>query len=183
MEKVQFTYTVEVEDWLAFNQHHARSLASVRRSRKLLQILFPVLFVLLAFMALLAGDLGTAVFMTVLAALWLFGLQKFLAWITQKRLKNIIAGGKNSWLGLYEASITPEAFFSKSRAGEGKYYWHAMEQILTTDDYIFIYVTPLSAVIIPKRTYNGDMPFDKLAAQMQSYFQAAENTVSGESGG
>lgn len=183
MEKAQFTYTLEVEDWLAFNQYHARNLASVRRSRQLLQILFPILFVLLAFLALLAGDLGTAVFMAVVAALWLFGLQKFLAWLTQRRLKKIIAGGKNSWLGLYEAAIIPEAFFSKSGTGEGKYYWRAMEQIVPTDDYIFIYVTPLSAVIIPKRTYNGDMPFDKLAAQMQSYFQAAENTVSGESSG
>jgi hypothetical protein len=173
MEKAQFTYTLEVEDWLAFNQYHAQNFAAIRRNRKILQIVFALIFILLSGLYLLSGSLFMAAFWGVMAVLWLFGLQKFVDWSMKKRLLKALAGGKNSWLGLYEASITPEAFFSKSRTGEGKYYWQAMEQIVSTDDYIFIYVTPLSAVIIPKRTYSGDMPFDKLAAQMQSYFQAA----------
>lgn len=174
MEDTKITYTLEFEDWVAFNQHHNQNWPYARRVRWLIRILLSLVFVILALLYLVLGDMILFFFFVLMALVWFFGLPWLFDFSIRQRLKKLIAGGKNMWLGRHEMTISPDMFSSKNDTGEGKYNWQTVEKIDVTKDYIFIYVTPVSALIIPGRSFKGEISFTELARLSQKYFQASE---------
>lgn len=99
--------------------------------------------------------------------------------IGSNSVKRSYLEGQN--IGLFDSrkiSLTPEKILIASAYGESSINWRTVEKILENDKFIFIYITSVSAFIIPKQSFAGAMA-DDFMRQARQYLEDAKK----ESGG
>jgi hypothetical protein len=74
-------------------------------------------------------------------------------WIMRKLLAE---GSNRTILGWCEVSLTGNRLFVKRELLDGSFELRAIEKVATTDDYAFVYVSSVSAVVIPLRLFPED---------------------------
>lgn len=53
-------------------------------------------------------------------------------------------------------SISKEGLLEKSSIGESKVKWNQVDKVEETEEYIYIYISSISAHIIPKRVFRDE---------------------------
>jgi len=91
--------------------------------------------------------------------------------------------GRNaSLLGPRTVTISPEGVAEKTEVSESNYRWSTVERICTTDDYAFLYVSALSALIVPKRAFSAPSEFAAFVSEARKYADMAKQTITASSG-
>ena len=168
MSQLSLKYTVSNDDLVAFNEEYFFNSETIRRrfQKERAVVLGTFIFAGLAF-ALLAINEDSASKSNYWAGLFIFflclvpGLLIF-ALIPRTTLKSIranansiYASGKNLTLvGQQELLLSPDSAVVRNEFYEAKYNWQVIEKMEETNDYIFLYVSSVSALIIPKRAIN-----------------------------
>ena len=96
----------------------------------------------------------------------------------RKRTKNELirqyGEGKNGVIGKHEFSITKERIKDITEAGEQTMRWDVIDNVIETDQHLFIAFHALSeAYIIPRRAFEHDADFIQFAETARMYHQAA----------
>ncbi|MTK11455.1 MAG: YcxB family protein, partial [Clostridiaceae bacterium] len=87
---------------------------------------------------------------TIYAVLRTIFYPKFFKNRMSKRLLKMVNEGKNmDMLGNRKLSLTEEGIINITKVSESKTRWDAIESIEETEKYIFIYISSVSAYIIP----------------------------------
>ena len=82
--------------------------------------------------------------------------------------------GKNGFIGKHAVSITPDKFYDITEVDEVSVHWDGIEQVATTDQYLFIIRRPnLTAFVVPKKAFADDAFFREFAETAKKYHQAA----------
>jgi hypothetical protein len=82
--------------------------------------------------------------------------------------------GRNDVVGKHLFSITVERIKDITEMGEQVTPWDVIENIVTTDHYLFIIIRDSSnAYIVPRRTFINDSSFMKFAETARTYQQSA----------
>lgn len=111
-----------------------------------------------------------------MAAVYCVIIHYLFRWLADSTVRFMYRAGKNKGvLGLHEIEIDPQGLTERTDVNDSKYTWHGVETIAETDDYLFIYITTMTAHIIPKhRVIHGDLP--TFTARTKEYWLAAHST-------
>jgi hypothetical protein len=171
---------LELDDWMNFSIYHYYSQrgSCTKLGLRIAWIGIPAIYIFLAFLLIFseANNL-ISVFLIILSILWLVLFPRTDEYFLRRGLKRaLIKEDRGLWLGPQELTLTPEYILGRNEASEGKYKWKTVSKIEVTDEYIFIYVTAISAIIIPRRTTAVKESFDEIARLANEFWQMSNHS-------
>lgn len=69
--------------------------------------------------------------------------------------------------------IEPDSIETISSQATGKIRWSGVMKVETTDEYGYIYLSPTSAIIVPKRVFPDSSMFNEFVSLAKTYHQAS----------
>lgn len=168
---MKITYETTLQDAVAFFHYHSEHSHLMKRTRRRLTFLFGLA---LLFVCVISGfrNLPLAV---VVGALALGVLLLTSSWVDRRlgtwQTRKAFEEGKNkATFGLHELELTDENLITRTRVAESRIGWEAVERVASTADHTFIYVSALSAEVIPRRSVTeGD--YDAFVKELNERWQ------------
>ena len=158
---LQIKYEFEMDDWMALQKHHLQQSKPFKNSVLLITILVPVFFSLFLLMHLIRGEFNIiiAIIFAVLSVFWLIFFPKRAMSIFLPRIKRRLENGDNSSvLGWHTLTFTDKDILQIKPELETRIQWSGIQNVGVNDAYIFIYLTTISAIVIPKnKLVNKDL--------------------------
>jgi hypothetical protein len=92
-------------------------------------------------------------------------------------MRKMLSEGDNSAiLGHYSSTLSPEGLFFKMVSGEERLNWSAIKKISQNEDYIFLYIGAMNAVIVPKRAFATPQEQQNFLAIIHTHCQPLAKT-------
>jgi len=160
-DELSVTYILSEDDVVTFNQDRDAHLPTFRRQIRIGRLRIPA--VLLAIATLLWFESDSFLPRMIATELAAFGILVVIFWpwwyrrAVGKNTRRMLASGKNIGLiGQHWLSLGPDQIVASSPYSEAKLRWPLVEQIILTDDQLLIYISSMSALIIPRREFASD---------------------------
>lgn len=177
-EGMTIEYEQTLDDLVVFSDYHWRQQSKFRQH--LVGLLG--LFVLLLTAALLSGQQRTwhqiwqagtmgLVSGPLLLALWAYRILGR-RYLIRRNLQRAFAGGKNlSVFGPRRITITPEFLMYAAPLSQSVHRWAGVEKVRADKDGIYIFVSSLSAFVLPRRAFNSEQHFREFAQAAEKYIR------------
>ncbi|MFN3167040.1 MAG: YcxB family protein [Phycisphaeraceae bacterium] len=183
VEKSTIEFELTMDDWRAYNAYHYRHSPMVRRQYLWSLLLFPAIWLLLCCLIWFTASRENGDYLaTFVALIPLFsGIPLYMVcfpmWYRYKlrsNIKQLLQEGENrGFLGPHKISIDKQAVTDADRSRTETVRWEAIEKIAKTDDYLFLYVNAIEAIIFPRRALPSQAGFDEFADQVASHVAIA----------
>ena len=171
--RIRFDCTVN--DFAAFSRYHYAQSLQQRKTRRLQYFAMPALifavFVIIAFQqeALVPLVIGVVVYGAILSWLLKRGEGMYLDAV-EKQMRLVVSEGENAAVfGPRELEITPDYLIERSPVHEHILRWTAVEKIVETWNYGFIYWCGFSAIMVRKAAISKD--------EFRAFFDAANHAL------
>lgn len=154
---MQLYYELTEEDYMAFNLEYMLHSDSMKKTILFQRIIGP--FILMTFASYLyfvseTTYNGMYLFYGIMSLVWYFGYPNYLKWYMGKKVKKTIDGGLNrGLLGMQHIILNEKGVIGKSKTVDTKTSWANILKLGENELYYFLYTSPNSAYIIPKRTF------------------------------
>lgn len=150
-------YQLTMQDYLDFNIYHMNHSPSLKRTLFIERFIGPIIFLISPILLTKGSAIPLwywyCVF-TILSLLWIVLFPKYINKSISRRITKMLNEGKNTGiLGNHSLSITEKGIIDKTEYSEEKFNF--IEKVVESDKHIFIYVSSLSACIIPNRIFNN----------------------------
>jgi hypothetical protein len=167
---MQVDYQIGLDDIGAFSLHHARTSKLSRRRLRSTQILGIFSLVVLVMVWPGWDNVDRIVFFIVMALFWLVGYPFYYRWAIKRNIRKIYSQTESrNVIGEHTIAIEPEYVIEKSPIGESRTAWSGIEKIQSDGQYIYVYVGPLYAFVIPKRAFKTGEDAEAFLQQAQAY--------------
>ena len=80
---------------------------------------------------------------------------------------------RNGWGRPMFVSLTPNGLAMRHPAQDSSYHWSAIKKVMTSRTRIFIFTTPVCAIILPRRVFSSDQQFEAWSQQAERYWRTA----------
>src|SRR6266850_7089827 len=172
-------YQLSPDDLVAFNLYHHFRSRTARRSY-LRSWFVPALIGLILCTGLwyLAQKQSGTPLRTFLALLPLLSFAPvyliYFPWAYRRKLRKIIAGmvseGNNRELfSRRRVSTSIDGISEISDLAQKSISWRAVERVVYNDDYVFVYTSALTALIVPRRAFSNQSEFEKFVTGFTTY--------------
>lgn len=161
---MEVRYTNTKEDLLAFNEHHLANSQIYQRRRIINLYVTPfvvlVLFCLIAFFTEKTSYYVGSVIGALASYLWSFLAYKRYA----KKCADVF---QKEVFCEHKVVISDIGISESTENSSSQFNWAALDKIESNEDYIFIYNTPATAFVIPKREI-GENSFKAIKLALQN---------------
>ena len=170
---MKHVYTMSMQDFLAYHYDFIQTSPIMKRALFIKRFFYPV--ILLGFPTLIApfvkiSDELLLIFFAMIALIWIIFYKKlYLRNIAKKSQKLVNSEKGKGIIGIHEVQVGAKQLSEKTDAGVSVY--DQIDHISLTDTHIFIYVTNIMAIIIPKSSFESE--------ETQSEFISALNHFRG----
>jgi hypothetical protein len=173
---VEVHFDLDRADYVEFSlSHHERS-PSTRQTLRLLQFLMPALGVFMVLLLAVIDALPWEVVLIsgpILLVLFLI-LPMLLRWSWRRRLRQAVtrmyAEGKNRGLyGSCQLTISPSGISQVTELRNVAVKWPAVEKIVESEHYAYIYVSAVGAFILPKAAFSSEADYRAFIAAARHY--------------
>lgn len=152
-----------LDDILAFNFYHFEHSPAARKRANIQRYGGAILLALVLLL--------TSSFLEFTPLAWLIGIGFIIAWILleprfhrselRKMAGSFLREGTNKGVtGKRTFTLQAESVTETTDASESRTRWDCVEQIVKTDDYIFIYTSAVTAYVIPRRAFDTEAEYD-----------------------
>jgi len=157
---MNISYDVTLDDVVEFNRYHWQHSVAIRRVHRRSMLLMAPLTGALVLASALVGGLIPPLFLPVVLAFacgvvgyWITDVLWRRFWLGWMVRKIAAEGGNKTTLGRHELLIASDGVTERTAFGESRQTWPAIERVVESERYIFIYTQPLAAHIIPKAAF------------------------------
>ncbi|SRR6266540_3273544 len=168
---MNLTYALTLDDMLAFQNYCGKHIPQVKKGRFNLRVLPS--FIVIAFVTMMTIEnehfIGTAAFLIVVALLYMFFFPILYRYLIIHNFK------KQQKDGIPESvSFTADekGISVGSNKGKTELFWNAVRSIVTTDDLMLFFYTPVCAIILPKRAFENESQYSAFAQHVQQWYHA-----------
>jgi len=155
---MKINYSVNVEEFVAFNRFHWERSPYFRQTVAALRWYLPLGLTSVAGLFLLAdhGSLPVAFGLLCGAAFLVVATPRILRRSLDRQVRNMFAEGSNkAFFGAHELEIDDSGLVERSAFGESRFRWEAVERIEATPDHVFIYLSAVHAIAISRSSVSG----------------------------
>jgi hypothetical protein len=186
---MSINFTLSMDDLIAFNRYHLCHSPMVRRTywKGLLlpPLVWTVLCLLLSRLAVSAQGtwlesirdllplfLGAPVYLVIFPLVRKRCISRQIGALLRE-------GDNTSVLGAHRVEATPEGFCQTNNSGLTQCKWNAIKKVAISDDHIFLYLSAVSAFIIPKKGFTDEIQLTAFLGELDRYRQATRESGSG----
>jgi hypothetical protein len=161
--KIEFELTVQ--DYIAFEIFHQKNSKSGRKALLIARFVYPIFLLLFAFpmamLTLIPFGLCVAICMIFIIG-WIIKYPKVYRESTAKVITRRLSEGKNTVvIGKRTIELTESAIITEGEAGDSRIMWGFVERLFITKEHLFVYVSSVTAYIIPKRAFANTEELNK----------------------
>lgn len=155
------SYGLRKADILEFNEYHARMNSTYGKSMTRHQMTWPTVTVVVAlFVVMSTGNMVIAMLMFIGAFVWSLIVPAWLKRRFKRQVdKQLPEESLAKIVGEYRLSATPEGLLENSPRGEKLIEWVTIDRVEDSKRHVYLYLTELAAIIIPKETVSKDSQF------------------------
>ncbi len=160
LQEMQINYELTKQDYIDFNLYHISYSKTSRQALFIQRYITSLIFLLAPFVVARFTEIPLEYWLVTFAItylLWVFFYPKYFKRVVGKRVSKMVDEGKNvDLLGYRTVTIDAEGLHSKSDVSESTIKWSSVENVVETKEHIFIYVSAISAHIVPFRIFETD---------------------------
>lgn len=166
---MQVEYENTVDDLVAFNEFHARRTGVTKKLTRLLAVALLALLALLLVLSLQGGIAGATIGIVAVLGLAVTALSVVLfPRVLRRMVRAQLAQGRNTaLLGSRSLAVEDDGLVERSGSAESKTRWRAVEHVASNDDYLFVYVSAVTAHVIPRRAFEDRAAMDRFVAAIE----------------
>lgn len=172
---MEIKYELTKDDFLEFNLYHAENSKTVKKTLNIQRYIISIIFIFAAIVMSSYLDIPysfTIPFYLVVFLIWVLFYPKYFKWHIKRNVSKMLDEGKNKGIiGEQSLSISNEGIISISEVGEMKNNWSSVEKIVKTDKIILIYISSISAYIIPIKAFNNEEEVNSFISYVNKYIQ------------
>ena len=170
------------DDMLAFNIYNHRTSPTLRRPHQLARILYPILFVvsLYSFYIYFGGRATSGAFLGLIGLAVVASIGWYVAYpsLLHRRIRNLttrlLRESKNrSLLERRSIVIGNDGLHFTAPSSSGHIGWNLIERVDVTPQYVYLYMSAMSAIVIPRRSVNSDAEWNTVQQTINRYQQRA----------
>jgi hypothetical protein len=154
---MKLQYELDLDDVVIFNKYHVRHSPTCRRSYYFNLIFGLATAVVIVLLLVRGSGQPVAVTVVLLIPALVFGWLVFLLYwrvsVTRRIRKLLREGGNRGMFGAHTLALLPESLVATGAMDETKLLWDRVERIVEDKAHLYIYVSAISAFIIPKRAF------------------------------
>jgi len=164
--KMQLTYELEKADLLAFQRYHFKTSPALKKMRR---FLFLVLLVFVSFIAFDSGSLIN----TAVSFVFNLAVGASIVWVSTWAgneyifRRGVPQGKDNGQTGHHQLIIDEHKVIEVTSINEIHHQWKGVDRVEQNEEYIYIFIMPQAAHIIPKRAFINP-------GQAQQFFHTAK---------
>ena len=158
MEPLEVSFTFDREDWVAFHIYHLSSGRNAKKARRKRMLTGAAAGLLFLMFVLWGGD---DIFTLVVVLVLFMGLSFSLPYLRRNRLIRAAekAADKDQVsrnFGPQQVLFSDDRIVNKMPIVESKLRWEGVVGYEQNEDYFFLYTSPATAIVIPKRKIDTD---------------------------
>ena len=172
---MEVNVNIDVNDLIALVDHLYQKYPAVRRQFRRLCFGFPIIVIGLGSLVFLATEDITFFFsMLGLGIFWLLFMPPLFKSAARQNIRRLYKTGQNRGVfGEQKIVINKTEIARYNQYGHAAYYWPAVERIESSNKYLFIFVSSLDAIVIPKRDFSSEHEFDLFVENARMYHREA----------
>jgi hypothetical protein len=173
-------FEIEREDLVEFTlfHHQHSSVSRTQRRRKMLVLAF-ALVLLLGFLVRYALPMPDFWFIVLLIAGLLVSYPRIQEWQLRTMVERMYGEGRNLLLyGPRRVALTPQFLNNASPHSQSVTRWLGVEKLVVAERALYIYISSVSSIVIPRRAFSSDDHFQTFfhtAQEFHAQALAAEN--------
>jgi hypothetical protein len=181
--EVDIDFELNLDDIKAFNLYYAEHASHPRSQWKKGRINNIALMSVSYFLALLfwiIDGIRLIPFIIILVLLgtysliWHFIAPSFRRKRIDKAIEKAYGKGLNNDIGKHKFSITKDKMRDITDVGESSNSWDIVENVVTSEQHLFILLRGAKAYIIPRKAFPNKLAFTQFAEQAKLYLQEVE---------
>lgn len=153
--EMKINYNLTEEDYINFNLYHVKNSKTAKKALNRQRFLSPVIFMISAYVISTFGGmpfLSLFISFFITSVLWVIFYPKYFYGLITRNSKKMFKEGKNDGLlGDHSLIMTDEGIVDASLNRESKVVWSGIESFKEDNDNLYLYVSSVSAYILPKR--------------------------------
>lgn len=159
---MNFDYTLTKQDYIDFNIFHMTYSDSMRRSIFVQRFILPIGFASLPFLLASFTMIPSWYWLIVcvsMSLIWIAFYPKYLKQSVSKRISKMLNEGENEGkgiLGKHSFSLSEDGIVDISEHSELRTKLSAIENAVESKDHVFIYISAVSAFIIPNGVFESE---------------------------
>ena len=154
MQKIKTEFMFEMEDWMNFQLHYLRNLKSYKRTRLFYLAAMPLIFFIFTLTDIYKGkfNINILIVYILFSVVWVLIYKNRFEKSHKRRIQKLLNKSENtSILGLQTLILEENHLILMHPKTENKISYDGIEKAEETEDYLYLYNTSISAVIIPKQ--------------------------------
>ncbi len=170
-------YELSADDLVEFNHFHHQHSPALRRTRLVFRIGIPLFMILALLLTPLLTQRNDRGYLDQLTQMRLFFVVPpalfFYAPIAWKRRqaglirKMLSEGSTRSILGTCSVTMSRDSISIQRPTSHSSYGWEAIDRICVNSKYCFLYVTSMSAIIVPRRAFSSNESFNEFMQEAE----------------
>lgn len=157
---MQIEFELDMNDWMELQKCHHQNSKQFQRTKLIVTLIMPIVCSVFLTIDAINGKLGwlNIVVFGILSLLWVvFYPKRFVNRTIEKTKKTLDEGDNSGLLGKHKIILNDEGLHCTLPLSEQKIQWAGIKKVIETNDYLFLYVTSVSAIIIPKKKIEKDV--------------------------
>lgn len=152
-------YEFNKQDYIDYNLYHIHNSPTLKKSLFIQRFIVPIIFLVFPLLLQFIGDdipfWYWSVLFSITFILWIIFFPRIHEKTMIKRVSKLLNEGKNNNIfGKHMLSISDDGIYGKTEASESK--WKHVEKVVETENHILVYVSSISAIIVPKRAFSSN---------------------------
>lgn len=156
---MEINYELKEQDFLDFNRYHAKKSSSIKRSIWIQRLLGPIIFLVAGFVATRMSDSESSslpLLFGVTSILWFVFYPKYFYWeLSRKTSKTLKKNPNANILGKKTIQLDSGKLKEIGLDSEVIASLDFIEKIEETEKHVFIYITSVSAFIVPIKAFES----------------------------
>lgn len=155
----EIKFKVSEKDLVAFNLFHAKNSKTFRNRIRWAQIFIALIIIIVVTIEIITQRYLGVFFTVIIGTTYLLLIPRIFTFFLDRSAKKLLSEGPNEGiLGEHLLSAGGEGLSITNTSGETKLNWPAITKIAKNERYFFLYVSAISAIVIPKETVTfGDL--------------------------
>lgn len=157
---MKIEFELDMNDWMELQRAHYSNSKQFKRTKLIVTLIMPFVCSVMLTIDAVNGKVGlvNVIVFSILSLLWvLFYPKRFVNRTIANTKKALEEGDNSGLLGNHTIVLNEEGIINTQPSTENKIQWVGIKKMLETNDYFFLYLTSVSAIIIPKRKIEKDL--------------------------
>ncbi len=171
---LEIEYELREQDLTAFTEHQMQDKEHYQKTLRRHQVVLPAIMALLAFFVwFFFGNTLAAIYIGLIAIAWHYISPLVIKWNIRRQTLGLYSEeDKKNALGKFKLVVEPHHLLQIKDGDETRIPWKDIMSVESTKRYSFIYLDTNLALVVPKKTVNGDL--NKFLSLADKRIKAAE---------